>query len=120
MSHPVELNFYRAVVLVTSGFALGVGIASLYYFNKIRLNGACGPVTEGTATTMVWLNLVLVILSAIAFFWSLFRVIFDGHDHDVVNENFNLHTHLHPTPDAVVLSPTTSQISTIADQGFQV
>ena len=120
MSHKVELNFYRGVVLVSSALAAGVGIANLYYFNKIRLNGACGPVSEGTATTMLWLNLALVVLAAVAFFWSLFRLIFSGHDSDVVNQQFNLHTHLHPTPDATVISPPTSPISVLAEQGYQV
>jgi NADH:ubiquinone oxidoreductase subunit 5 (subunit L)/multisubunit Na+/H+ antiporter MnhA subunit len=120
MSHHVELTFYRAIVLISSAATLGISIASLYYFNKIRLDGQCSPVTHGTATTMVWLNLILAILSAIAFFWSLFRLIFNGEDHDVVNESFNLHTHIHPDPDTVVVNPTASPISTIADQGFQV
>ena len=121
MSHRVELTFYRAVVLIAAGFSLGVGVANLYYFNKIRLNGACGPVSEGTATTMVWLNLALVILAAVAFFWSLFRLIFSGEDHDVVNHNFNLHTHIVSSdPDAIVIPPPTSPISALAEQGYQV
>ena len=120
MSHHPELTWYRAVVLLSSGFALAISITGLYYFNKIRLNGACGPVSEGTATTMVWLNLILAILSAIAFFWSLFRLIFSGEDHDIVNTNFNLHTHLSTVPDTVVVSPPASPISALAEQGYQV
>ena len=120
MSHKVELTFYRSIVLISSAASLGIGIAALYYFNKIRLNGACGPVSEGTATTMVWLLLLLVILAAVAFFWSLFRLIFSGEDHDVVNQNFNLHTHLHTDPDTVVVSPPTSPISALSEQGYQV
>ena len=120
MTHKVELTWYRTVVLVASGFSLGVGVANLYYFNKIRLDGQCSPVTQGTATTMLWLNLVVVILSAIAFFWSLFRLIFSGHDSDVVNQQFNLHTHLHDSADTVVVSPPTSPISVLAEQGYQV
>ena len=120
MSHKIELTWYRVIVLISSATALAISIANLYYFNKIRLNGACGPVSEGTATTMVWLNLILAILSAIAFFWSLFRLIFSGEDHDVVNQNYNLHTHIHPDPDTVVVSPSTSPISVLAEQGYQV
>ena len=121
MSHKIELTFYRSIVLISSAASLGIGIAALYYFNKIRFNGACGPVSEGTATTMVWLLLLLVILAAVAFFWSLFRLIFSGEDHDVVNHNFNLHTHIVSSdPDAIVVPPPTSPISALAEQGYQV
>ena len=120
MSHPVEITWYRALVLIASAMGIAIGISSLYFFNRIRLNGQCSPVSESTATTMVWLNLFLAIFSAIAFFWSLFRLIFSGHDSDVVNQSFNLHTHLHDSADTVVVSPPTSPISVLAEQGYQV
>ena len=98
----VELTWYKALVLIASGLAIGVGIASMVYFNKIRLEGQCGPVSTGTANTMLWLNLILVIFAAIVFLWSLFRLIFTGHDDKVlVNHEYNLHSHIHSEPDVL-------------------
>ena len=104
-----EITWYKALVLITSALAIGFGITNLVYFNEIRLKGNCGPVSSGTATTMVWLNLILVIFAAIIFFWSLFRLIYSGKDAETpVNKTYNLHNHVHAEPDTL---PTTLPVS---------
>jgi len=92
--HPVEFTFYKGIVLLGSAVAIAFGITNIVYFNKIRLNDNCGEVSVGTATTLVWLNIILVILAAVVFFWSLFRLIFTGKDEkETVKQTVNTHTH---------------------------
>ncbi len=123
MFHP-EITWYKVLVLIVGAMAIGFGIANMVYFNKIRLEGQCSPVSTSTATTLLWLNLFLVIFGSIVFFWSLFRLIFTGHEaEDKVNTQYNLHTHITSTTtdtDTAPLIPTASPLSTISEQGFQV
>ena len=103
--HPTEFTFYKALVLLTSAAGIGFGITNIVYYNKIRLKNNCGEISSGEATTLIWLNIILVILAAILFFWSLFRLIFSGKPvKPLVNQTINTHTHNYasPTPDPKV------------------
>lgn len=101
MKNKTEITWYKALVLITAALAIGFGITNMVYFNEIRTKGNCGPVSTGTATTMIWLNLILAIVAAIVFFWSLFRLIFTGYEEDVTTNSYNIHTHIHPEPDVL-------------------
>ena len=115
--HPVEFTFYKGLVLLVSAAAIAFGITNIVYFNRIRLNNDCEQISVGTATTLLWLNIILVILGAVVFFWSLFRLIFADEEKETVRETVNTHTHDYeytsdsPTPKSVVTkflySPTT-------------
>ena len=108
--HPVEFTFYKALVLLASAAAIGFGITNIVYFNKIRLNDNCGDVSSGEATMLIWLNIILVILAAIVFFWSLFRLIFSGKEKEpIVNKTYNTHTHNYPA--SPIASPTVAASS---------
>jgi len=109
MINKTEITWYKTLVLIASALAIGFGITNMVYFNEIRTKGNCSPVSSGTANTMVWLNLILVIFAAIVFFWSLFRLIFSGHEETLVNSSYNLHTHIHADSDATPISPISLQ-----------
>ena len=120
-----EITWYKALVLITGALAIGFGITNIVYFNRIRLEGQCGPVSSGTATTLVWLNIILVIFASVVFLWSFFRLIFTGREEDKINASYNLHTHIHSESDTDVAPllttlPVASPVSTLATQGYQV
>ena len=113
--HPAELTFYKALVLIASAAAIGFGITNIVYFNNIRLNpDNCQQISSGTATMLIWLNIILVILGAVVFFWSLFRLIFTGETKkEVVNKTYNTHTHNYPaSPVPVSPSPYVAESPT--------
>src|SRR5579883_515153 len=81
-----ELLWFKFVVLFVSIFILVISIISAAYFNKIRLNENTCSISVSTATTLVWLNITVAILSSILLLWVLFRLIFSG-DKDTRNIN---------------------------------
>lgn len=107
--HPAEFNIYKAIVLIVSLIAVIFGIINMVYFNNIRLKGNCSEVTGGTATTMVYLNLVLVILSSVLLIWSLYRLFITGKNpKPIVKENYNEfhYNHIVPSIDEVKAEAT--------------
>lgn len=72
-----ESRWFPIVVLIISALiAIFCGF-NVYYYNQIRLNDSCtGAVTVEQATTMFWINLVVVILAIVIFLWSIWRIIF--------------------------------------------
>ena len=104
--HPVEFTFYKAIILIVSAMAIAVGITNMIYFNKIRLNDNCSEVSPNTANILTWLNLILVILSFVLFFWSLFRLIFPtGLSKTVVHKSYNTYIHSETVPSIPIASP---------------
>lgn len=92
--HPVEFSFYKFIVLLAAVASIGIGITNIVYFNKIRLGDKCSEISPGTATTLLWLNIIVVVLSAVAFFWSMFRIIFTGEpEKQEINTTYNEHVH---------------------------
>lgn len=70
-----EAVWFKIIVLIVSAVFVGFSIANIVYFNRIR-KGNCEEVSEGEATTLLWLNIVMVIIAGIIFIWSLWRLIF--------------------------------------------
>ena len=112
-----EFTFYKGLVLIASVIALVFGIINIVYYNRIRLNNNCEEISEGAATNLIWLNIILVILASVVFFWSFFRLIFTGEaEKETVRQKLNTHTHDYeynpdsPNPKSVttksVYSPT--------------
>lgn len=87
--HPVEFTFYKFLVLLVSALTIGVGITNVVYFNNIRLKGQCEPVNGTTATTLLYLNIIMVLLAVALFLWSLYRLFISGEEiQRPVNANF--------------------------------
>jgi len=115
--HDTEFTFYKVLVLLSSAASIAFGITNIVYFNKIRLDNNCPEISSGTATTLLWLNIILVILSSIVFFWSIFRLIFTGKEEkDIVNKKYNNYTHNYPVSSngdgsTITQSPTGTTIT---------
>ena len=77
MSDTTESRWFKIVVFILSSVVVGVTIANVVYFNKIR-NGSCQAISHNTATTMVWVNAILLVIAIIIFLWSLWRLLFSG------------------------------------------
>lgn len=66
---------YKIFIFVASGFITGFAIANIIYFNRLRSPSTAPLVSPGEATALMWLNIILLILSAIAFIWSLISLV---------------------------------------------
>ena len=68
-------RWFKITVVISSGFFAGFSIANAIYYNRIR-TGACSAITQGEATTLLWINIILAVLAIIIFFWALWLLIF--------------------------------------------
>ena len=75
MANTSESLWYKIFVIILSVFIVGVSIANVIYFNRIRKNG-CVDVSSGEATAMLWVNGIILVISVLFFLWSLWRLIF--------------------------------------------
>ncbi len=75
MADTTESLTFKIVVLLVSAAVVGITIPNIIYFNNIR-TGTCNAVSSGTATTMLWLNIALLVVGALIFLWSLWRLFF--------------------------------------------
>ena len=66
MSDTTESRSFKIVVFLLAAIVVGVTIANIVYYNRIR-NGTCNAVTHGEATTLVWVNAILLIIAALIF-----------------------------------------------------
>jgi NADH:ubiquinone oxidoreductase subunit 5 (subunit L)/multisubunit Na+/H+ antiporter MnhA subunit len=73
----VEPIWLKIVVIFVAAVTIGITIANLIYFNKLR-NGSCKEISTGTATTMFWVNIVLLVLSIIIFLLAIWKIISPG------------------------------------------
>ena len=74
MSNP-ESRWFLAIVLLLTIFTIGVTIANIYYYNKIK-NGSCNAVTNGEANTLMWVNIIVLVTAAIVMIWDIWRLFF--------------------------------------------
>ena len=70
-----ESRWYKALVFIVSGIVVGVSIANIVYFNRLR-DDKCTEVSSGEATAMLWVNIIILVIAALIFLWSLWRLIF--------------------------------------------
>ena len=77
MSDTTESRWFKIIVFILSAIVVGVTIANVAYFNRIR-TGSCQALSNSTATTMVWVNAILLVIAIIIFLWSLWRLLFSG------------------------------------------
>lgn len=70
-------KWFKIVTAVSAGFFAGFSVANAIYYNNIRTR-SCNAVSKGEATTMLWVNIILAILSIIIFFWALYLLIFSS------------------------------------------
>lgn len=68
-------TWFNVITIIVSAAAIGIGIANVIYYNRIR-GGTCGAVSDSEATTMLWINVVLIVLAAIPFLWGIINLFF--------------------------------------------
>ena len=69
-----ELLWFKIPVIIISLFTIGVCIPNLIYYNKLR-NGTSKDISSGTALTMFWVNLILLILAVMVLVLSILALI---------------------------------------------
>lgn len=73
MSDTTETRWFKIIVFIFSAIVVGLFIANVVYFNRIR-NG--GTVTTGEASSMLWLSVIFLIIGIIVFLWSIWSLVF--------------------------------------------
>lgn len=68
-----ETRWFKILVFIFSAVVVGLFIANVVYYNRIRTGGT---VTTGEATSMLWLSVIFLILGIIVFLWSIWSLIF--------------------------------------------
>lgn len=97
---PIELTWYKGLVLLVSVIALVVGVVNIVYFNRIRLSfdsqntNKCNEISQSEATTALWFNIIMVILSSITLFWSFIRLVhWETPEDKIVHKTTNVIKH---------------------------
>ena len=75
MSYNTESRWFKIATFIISGFFIGFSIANLVYYDRLR-KGNCDTISTGEATSMLWLNVILLIIAVLMFFWALWKLIF--------------------------------------------
>jgi len=68
----LEVTWFRIAVIVIVALTIVLGIFNAIYFNQIRNKE---EVSEGTATTLLWLNIIMIILYALLLIWTIISLI---------------------------------------------
>jgi len=66
------------MIMIFTIFFLAFSIANAVYYSKLRSlpQTPTPPVTHGTATTMMWINIILAVFSGILLIVSLIRIVY--------------------------------------------
>jgi hypothetical protein len=73
MSDTTETRWFKIIVFIFSAIIVGLFIANVVYYNRIRTGGT---VTTGEATSMLWLSVIFLIVGIIVFLWSIWSLVF--------------------------------------------
>lgn len=96
--------WFNVITIIVSAAAIGIGIANIIYYNRIR-GGTCGAVSEGEATTMLWINVVLIVLAAIPFLWGIVNLFFPSKCPSMMEDVDECGTHGYQTYPPVGYAP---------------
>lgn len=80
-----ELLFFRGIVVFGSAVGVGLSVANISYYDRIRKD-TCNGISKTQAKTMYWVSIVFAIIFAILFIWSLYSFFHDSHKNEQVNE----------------------------------
>jgi len=68
-----ETRWFKIIVFIFAAIIVGIFIANLVYYNRIRTGGT---VTTGEATSMLWISVIILIIAIIIFLWSIWSLVF--------------------------------------------
>ncbi len=69
-----ESMWFNIIVIIVAAATIGVSIANIVYYNRIR-TGTCGEISHSEAVTMLWINAGLIVLAAVIFLWAIWRLV---------------------------------------------
>jgi len=73
-----DSKVFNGTVMVISGFFTGFSIVNAIYYSKLMNNNSPNPpISNMTAKILMIFNIILVILAAGIFVWSLYRLSFN-------------------------------------------
>lgn len=73
MTDTTETRWFKIIVFIFSAISVGLFIANVVYFNRIRTGGT---VTTGEATSMLWLSVIFLVIAIIVFLWTIWSLVF--------------------------------------------
>jgi len=100
-------RWFKILTAVGAGFVAGISIANAIYYNNIR-TGSCNAVSQGEATTMLWINIIIAVFAIIIFFWALYLIFFSSE----VRTNLNTQSvqYINGQTNGIISGPTTSPV----------
>lgn len=75
MSETSESRWFKILVFVFSGFFVGFSIANIIYYERLRRSNN-NVLTKTESTSMLWINIILLVIAVFIFLWSIWRLIF--------------------------------------------
>lgn len=76
MSELGPSRLFIGTTFLASGFIFGYGVANGVFYYKIRKEGGCAGVSQGKATNMLWISILIAIVAIVLFLWSIWRLVF--------------------------------------------
>lgn len=93
--HPIENMGFLITSIFLGAVGIIAGIFNIIYYNKLRINTTnnCN-ISSGTATSLLIVNIILLLLAAMVFLWGFYRL-FLPHDspHNNVKKEYNTYVH---------------------------
>lgn len=82
-----ESRGYKIAVFIVSAIFVGVSIANIVYFNRLRKETTVNPpVTTSEANVMMWVNIITLIIAGLILLWSLWRLFFTHESRKAVKQ----------------------------------
>ena len=72
----IESRWFKIAVFAGSAAAGGVTFANIIYYAKLRKDTKMTAISQRTATTMMWVNIVLFAVMVLLFLWSIWALFF--------------------------------------------
>lgn len=118
MSDSAGSRWFKIVVFLLTTITVVVCISNIIYFNRMR-DGTCEQITHGEATTMFWINIILLVFAAIVWIWSIWALFFHS-DTNIHHHYMGVSNQSITTPTTQVYSPPPIAVATSTDSGAMI
>jgi high-affinity Fe2+/Pb2+ permease len=81
-----ESTFFGTVVVIGAGATLALTIVNAVYYSKASSN--CASISSSTASTLMWINIILAIIAGIILLWGLWRLIVSREKRRQISQTF--------------------------------
>ena len=69
-----ESLWFKIVVIFMTVATIGVTITNVIHFNRLR-SGTCSSISNGTASLLFWINIILLVIAVIIFVLTIWKII---------------------------------------------